>query len=75
MTDQLGVQVSDEALDALVTVLDLVRLGKARTRPELGQRGGLGRMVVTQRVAQLLSSGLLTEGTYAPTRAVFSSPN
>jgi glucokinase-like ROK family protein len=66
MTDQLGVQVSDEALDALVTVLDLVRLGKARTRPELGQRGGLGRMVVTQRVAQLLSSGLLTEGTYAP---------
>jgi glucokinase-like ROK family protein len=56
----------DDVLDALVVVLDLVRSGKARTRPELGQLSGLGRTVVTQRVEQLLASGLLAEEAYAP---------
>ncbi len=55
----------EEALDSLVAVLDTVRSGGARTRPELGHRLGLGRTVVTQRVAQLLSSRLLAEDSYA----------
>jgi glucokinase-like ROK family protein len=51
-----------ERLDTLVTVLDLVRSGGTRTRPELVRRSGLGRTVVTQRVAQLMAVGLLEEG-------------
>ncbi|MEV7230120.1 MULTISPECIES: ROK family protein [Polymorphospora] len=54
-----------EQLDTLVAVLDLVRRG-ARTRPELVQRTGLGRKVVTQRVVQLADSGLVAEGDYGP---------
>jgi glucokinase-like ROK family protein len=50
-----------DQLDTLVTVLDLVRSGAAQTRPELGRRSGLGRTVVTQRVADLLERGLLEE--------------
>src|SRR5918912_2655944 len=53
--------VSTDQLDGLVTVLDLVRLGRARSRPELARISGLGRGAVTQRVAQLLDSGLLVE--------------
>jgi len=55
-----------EQLDALVTVLDLARSGAARTRPELIRRSGLGRTVVTQRVAHLIDSGLLEEGDLGP---------
>ncbi|MGH3950383.1 MAG: ROK family protein [Pseudonocardiaceae bacterium] len=57
-----GTAVASEQLDGLVTVLDLVRSGGARTRPELGRRSGLGRTVITQRVAQLIDCGLLEEG-------------
>jgi glucokinase-like ROK family protein len=53
--------VSTDQLDGLVTVLDLVRGGRARSRPELARLSGLGRGAVTQRVAQLLDSGLLVE--------------
>ncbi len=67
MTEVMGVtQVADEALDALVTVLDLVRYCGVATRPELSRQSGLGRTVVAQRVDQLLASGLLSEGTHAP---------
>lgn len=59
-------QVADEAMDALVQVLDLVRFGAATTRPELIRHSGLGRTVVVQRVSQLLESGLLSEGKNAP---------
>lgn len=55
----------EEAVDALVTVLDLVRFSGVTTRPELSRRSGLGRTVVAQRVAQLLASGLMSEGTQA----------
>jgi glucokinase-like ROK family protein len=58
-------QVADETMDALVKVLDLVRLGTAATRPELIHHSGLGRTVVVQRVSQLLESGLLSEGKHA----------
>ncbi|MGW3984556.1 ROK family protein [Streptomyces mirabilis] len=51
-----------EQFDALITVLDLVRSGSARTRPELGERSGLGRTVITQRVAELMNIGLLADG-------------
>ncbi|SFK40644.1 ROK family protein [Geodermatophilus ruber] len=53
--------VSTDQLDGLVTVLDLVRGGRARSRPELARASGLGRGAVTQRVTQLLDSGLLEE--------------
>src|SRR4051812_49946956 len=53
--------VSTDQLDGLVTVLDLVRLGRARSRPELVRLSGLGRGAVTQRVAELLDRGLLVE--------------
>jgi glucokinase-like ROK family protein len=67
MTVQPGSgQLSDDGFDALVTVLDLVRSGAAKTRPEIGQMSGLGRTVVVQRVEQLLASGLLAEESYAP---------
>ncbi|MCU1607205.1 MAG: sugar kinase [Modestobacter sp.] len=67
MTEEAGsapvrrAPVSTDQLDGLVTVLDLVRGGRARSRPELARLSGLGRGAVTQRVAQLLDSGLLVE--------------
>ena len=53
--------VTADQVDALVTVLDLVRSGAAVTRPELSRQSGLGRTVVTQRVEQLLQHGLVEE--------------
>lgn len=47
--------------DSLVTVLDLVRSRRAKTRPDLVQLSLLGRGTVSQRVAQLVSAGLLEE--------------
>jgi glucokinase-like ROK family protein len=55
-----------EDVDALVTLLDLVRTGAARTRPQLSELSGLGRTVITPRLATLIDSGLLTEGVLAP---------
>ncbi|SFW85400.1 ROK family protein [Amycolatopsis australiensis] len=49
-------------LDDLVTVLDLVRSGAARTRPELGRRSGLGRTAISQRIGHLMSAGLVEDG-------------
>lgn len=54
--------VSSEALDALVTVLDDVRLGQSSSIPELVHRTGLTRGIVAQRVGELLDRGLLEEG-------------
>jgi len=51
-----------DQLDAMVTILDLVRAGAARTKPELGRLSGLGRTVITQRVAELQGYGLLASG-------------
>jgi predicted NBD/HSP70 family sugar kinase len=55
-----------DQLDDLVAVLNLLRSGAANTRPELGRQTGLGRSVVTQRVAELIDSGLVKEGRLAP---------
>ncbi len=54
--------VPPEQLDSLVTVLDLVRSGLTRTRPEIVRISGLGRNIVAQRVAQLIECGLVAEG-------------
>ncbi|HET9522118.1 MAG TPA: ROK family protein [Candidatus Limnocylindrales bacterium] len=56
----------DEALDALVIVLDEIRLGRSRSRSELVQRTGLGRAIVAQRVGELLERRLIVEGDTGP---------
>ncbi len=56
----------DEALDALVLVLDEIRLGRSRSRSELVERTGLGRAIVAQRVSELIERGLVVEGDPGP---------
>jgi len=56
----------DEALDALVTVLDEIRFGRSRSRSELVERTGLGRAIVAQRVGELIERGLVIEGEVGP---------
>ena len=56
----------DEAFDALVVVLDEVRLGRSRSRSELVARTGLGRAIVARRVGELIDRGLLAEGDVGP---------
>src|SRR5687767_3178346 len=58
--------VSEEAIDALVTVLDEIRFGRAQSRGEIVARAGLSRAVVAQRVAELVDRGLLVEGETGP---------
>jgi glucokinase-like ROK family protein len=58
--------VTDEHLDSLVTVLDLVRTHKVKTKPALQRTSGYGRAVVTQRVSQLIDCGILEEGHLGP---------
>ncbi len=64
--ERLSTPVADDSLDALVRVLDAVRLGRARSRSELVTRTGLGRAVVTERVAQLVERDLLREDETGP---------
>jgi glucokinase-like ROK family protein len=52
----------DEVVDALVVVLDEIRLGRSRSRSELIERTGLGRAIVTRRVQELLDRGLIDAG-------------
>ncbi len=56
----------DEALDALVLVLDEIRLGRSRSRTDLIERTGLGRAIVAGRVAELVERGLVAEGDLGP---------
>lgn len=56
----------DETLDALVAVLDEIRLGRARSRADLVTSTGLSRGIVAQRVGELLDRGLITEGDTGP---------
>jgi glucokinase-like ROK family protein len=62
----LHAAVTEEHLDSLVTVLDLVRSHRAKTRPALQHASGYGRAVVTQRVVQLIGCGLIEEGRLGP---------
>jgi len=65
-TPDLNAAVTDEHLDSLTTVLDLIRSRRARTRPALQHASGYGRAVVTQRVVQLIGCGLIGEGELGP---------
>lgn len=56
----------DEALDALVTVLDEIRLGRSSSRSDLVARTGLSRAIVAQRVGELIERGLVAEGDVGP---------
>ncbi len=56
----------DETLDALVAVLDQVRLGRSRSRSEVADRTGLSRAIVAARLAELLDRGLVVEGEPGP---------
>lgn len=47
-------------------IINLVRSGRARTRPELELETGLGRKVVHQRVQTALAAGLLADGELTP---------
>jgi glucokinase-like ROK family protein len=58
--------VAEESLDALIAVLDEVRLGHSQSRSDLVVRTGLSRSVVAQRVAELLERGLVVEGDPGP---------
>lgn len=52
--------------DGLHVVLDLIRAGVGRTRPELIRHSGLGRKFVTQRVDQLIAGGLVADDEFGP---------
>lgn len=56
----------EETLDALVIVLDEIRLGRARSRADLVAGTGLSRGVVSQRVGELLDRGLVVEDERGP---------
>jgi glucokinase-like ROK family protein len=58
-------QPSDQP-DGLHVVLDLIRAGVSVTRPELVRQSGLGRKLVTQRVDQLIASGLVADADLGP---------
>ncbi|HLO34927.1 MAG TPA: ROK family protein [Candidatus Deferrimicrobium sp.] len=58
--------VPDVALDALVLVLDEIRLGRSGSRSELVERTGLGRAIVSQRLGELVDRGLVVEGDPGP---------
>jgi glucokinase-like ROK family protein len=62
VTMTASLPAASEQLTSLLTVLDLIRSGTGCTQPELSRLSGLGRTVVTQRVAQLTDYGLVARG-------------
>jgi glucokinase-like ROK family protein len=58
--------MNTDQLDTLLQVFKLIQTGAARTRPTLGTMSGLGRSIVTQRVAYLMQLGLVEEGQLGP---------
>jgi glucokinase-like ROK family protein len=61
-TPRLGRRKVRAERDSLALVLSLVRSGRAETRQEIERLSGLSRAVVVDRVATLISSGLVEEG-------------
>ncbi|PPG92777.1 MULTISPECIES: ROK family protein [unclassified Rathayibacter] len=55
-----------DSTTSLLAIVDLVRTGAARTKPELGRATGLGRGVITQRLDQATEMGYLEESTFGP---------
>ena len=60
------VTLPDEALDALIRVLDAIRHSAGLSRTEIAHRTGLGRAVVAQRVGELVERGLVTDEAVLP---------
>jgi glucokinase-like ROK family protein len=52
---------TEGGVDVLVALLDQLRHGRAVTRPDLVQRTGIGRGVVSKGVAELIGRGLVEE--------------
>ncbi len=57
-----GRSVNVDQVQDMVRLLSLVRSESARTRRQLGQQTGFTRSVVTERVKELISLGLVSEG-------------
>jgi hypothetical protein len=51
---------------SLVAVMELIRSRRAQTRLEIERQSGLGRAVVTDRLATLMEFGLVEEGELGP---------
>ena len=58
----MSIAATDQSLDALVAVLDAVRLHGATSRTEVVVRTGLSRAVVNERLRELIDVGLLRDG-------------
>ncbi|WP_127131137.1 ROK family protein [Georgenia sp. SYP-B2076] len=58
----LAPAVVPEKLNTLTAVLDLIRDGRASTRPGVARLSGLGRTATTQRLTQLIEARLIEEG-------------
>ena len=56
----------NDLLEGMVTLLELIRNGRAGTRQELVQLSGLGRTAVTTRINELIDSQLVTEAGLGP---------
>ena len=63
-TLRFGAQTDE--VTSLLRIVNMVRLGEAVTRPEIGRVTGLGRGVVTQRVDRAVEMGFLEDAEYAP---------
>ena len=55
-----------DELTSLLHVVNVVRLGEAKTRPEIGRLTRLGRSVVAQRVDRAIELGFLEDGEFGP---------
>ncbi len=66
MTRSASTGQPPEQPGGLHLVLDLIRSGSGRTRPELVRRTGLGRKLVTHRVDQLIAAGVVADGAFGP---------
>ena len=58
--------VPEERLDALVAILDEIRLGRSGSRRELAVRTGYGRAIVAQRIGELIDRDLVREAATGP---------
>jgi glucokinase-like ROK family protein len=53
--------MTEDSLEGIVAVLDLVRRGQAHSRAEIVEKTDLSRAIVAQRVSELLARGFLFE--------------
>ena len=65
MASEQGAVLTDGSAD-LALLLNLIRAGDARTRPELARISGLGRTAVSRRLGLLVDAGLVSEGELGP---------